>query len=195
MVSVGYEAGQHELFAEHVKTEIMKDIQNKSGEIHKMIKDNSKHAKKEKDKIDSSYLKLAKAKLKYQKSHHDWADAERSHRTADQDGKISRNEISRLKTVCETKHRQHETSLRSYGEQVDKTNAEQREYFECILPRVVNRLQELDRERMEFSRRVLERQMKEEMDMVEMINKCREGVEEAIASIDVDRDQNTVVER
>ena len=47
LLSVGYEAGQHELCAEHVKTEIMKDIQNKSEEIHMMIKDNTKHAKKE----------------------------------------------------------------------------------------------------------------------------------------------------
>ena len=78
---------------------------------------------------------------------------------------------------------------------MDKTNAEQREYSECILPRAVSRLQGLDRERMEFSRRVLERQMRGERDMVEMVNKCREGLDEAIASISVDRDQDTVVER
>ena len=37
--------------------------------------------------------------------------------------------------------------------------------------------------------------MVSEREMVEMVNKCREGMDEAIASIDVEKDQDIVVER
>ena len=70
-METGYQAGQHELFAEDVTKVIVKEIHHKSSEFHKKIKENSKHAKIEKEKMDSSYLKLEKAKLKYQKRFHD----------------------------------------------------------------------------------------------------------------------------
>ena len=71
LVETGYKAGQHELLVEHVTRVEVKEIQKKSSEFHKKIKENSKHAKMEKEKMDSSYLKLEKAKLKYQKRFHD----------------------------------------------------------------------------------------------------------------------------
>ena len=43
--------------------------------------------------------------------------------------------------------------------------------------------------------RVLERCMVRERDMAEMVNKCRKGMDEAIASIDVEKDQHILVER
>ena len=195
MVETGYQAGQHELLAEHVTKVIVKEIQNKSAEVHKKVKDNSKHAKKEKEKMDTSYFKLEKAKLKYQKRFHDWQESDRNYQIADQDGKLSRNEILKMKHQTQAKQKQYEDSRAEYIDRLDKTNVEQREYFDCLLPGVLNSLQDLDKERVEFVRRVLERCLAGEREMVDMVNKCRDGVENAIASIDVERDQDIVVER
>ena len=195
MVETGYKAGQHELLVEHVTRVEVKEIQKKSSEFHKKIKENSKHAKIEKEKMDSSYLKLEKAKLKYQKSFHDWKESVRTYQKADQDGKMSRNEVLRMKDLSETKEAQYQTSYVSYRKQMDKTNNDQREYFNCLLPGVLISLQKVDKESVEYVRRVLEMSMARERDMVEMVKKCREGMDEAIASIDVERDQDIVVER
>ena len=195
MVETGYQAGQHELLAEHVTKVIVKEIQNKSAEVHKKVKDNSKNAKKEKETMDTSYFKLEKAKLKYQKSFHDWKESERNYQIADQDGKLSRNEILKLKHQTQAKQKQYEDSRAEYIDRLDKTNVEQREYYDCHLPGVLSNLQEFDRERMEFVRRVLERCLAGEREMVNIVNKCKEGVEEAIANISVEKDQQIVVER
>jgi hypothetical protein len=174
---------------------IVKEMHHKSTELHKKIKENSKHARIEKENIDSSYLKLEKAKLKYQKNFHDWKESDRTYQKADKDGKISRNEVLRMKDVSEAKEAQYQSSSVSYRKQMEKTNTEQREYFDCLLPGVLISLQEVDIERVEYVRRVLEICMTKEREMVEMVNKCREGIDEAIASIDVERDQDIVVER
>ena len=195
MEETGYQAGQYELLAEHVTKVMVKEIQNKSSEFHKKIKENYKHAKMEKEKMDASYVNLEKAKLKYQKRFHDWNESERTYKKAEQDGKISRNEVLRMKDVSESKEAQYQASSLSYRKQMEKTNNEQREYFDCLLPGVLISLQEVDKERGEYVRRVLEMCMVREREMVEMVNKCREGMDEAIASIDVERDQVIVVER
>ena len=67
LVETGYKAGQHELLVEHVTRVEVKEIQKKSSEFHKKIKENSKHAKMEKEKMDSSYLKLEKPNLNIRK--------------------------------------------------------------------------------------------------------------------------------
>eukprot|EP00092_Neocalanus_flemingeri_P031176 GFUD01033867.1.p1 GENE.GFUD01033867.1~~GFUD01033867.1.p1 ORF type:complete len:570 (+),score=214.86 GFUD01033867.1:46-1755(+) len=195
LAETGYQAGQHELLAEHLSKVLVKEIQNKSAEAQKKVKDNSKEAKREKERIEASYFNLEKAKLKYQKSFHDWKESDRDYQIADQDGTISRNEILKMKHQTQAKQKLFEDSKAKYIEQLDKTNVEQREYFDYRLPEMVNRLQDVDRERIEFVRRVLERSVAGEKEMATMVNKCREGVEEAVASISVEKDQQILKER
>ena len=92
LIETGYQAGQHELFAENLSNNILKEIQNKSKEVHATVKDNTKHAKREKGKLETSYFNLEKTKLKYQKSFQDWKESDRNYQLADQDGTISRND-------------------------------------------------------------------------------------------------------
>ena len=101
LIETGYQAGQHELFAENLSNNILKEIQNKSKEVHATVKDNTKHAKREKGKLETSYLNLEKTKLKYQKSFQDWKESDRNYQLADQDGTISRNEILKMKLYSE----------------------------------------------------------------------------------------------
>ena len=195
LIETGYQAGQHELFADSLSNIIVKEIQNKSKEVHSKVKDNTKHAKREKKKLDASYFNLEKIKLKYQKSFQDWKASDRNYQIADQEGTISRNEILRMKLHSEAKLNQYEDFAAEYRERLDKTNDEQREYFDTYLPEVMNRLQEVDRERVEFVRKMLENCLVGEMEMVNIINKCREGVEQAIACISVEKDQEMLVQR
>jgi light-regulated signal transduction histidine kinase (bacteriophytochrome) len=174
---------------------ILKEIQNKSKEIHATVKENTKHAKREKGKLETSHFILEKIKLRYQKSFQDWKESDRNYQLADQDGTISRNEILKRKLFSEAKLKQYEDFAVEYHERLDKTNDEQREYFDSTLPEVMNSLQEVDRERVDFVRKVLHKCLAGEREMVNIINKCREGIEEAIATISFEKDQEIVVQR
>ena len=68
-------------------------------------------------------------------------------------------------------------------------------YFDSTLPEVINRLQEVERERVEFVRKVLEKCLAGEREIVNIVNKCREDVEEARANLSVEKDHVTVVQR
>ena len=194
LVETGYQAGQHEMLAEHLSKVIAKEVQSKSAEILQNAKDNSKHGKKEKEKLQAAYFSLEKSKLKYQKSFHDWKEAERNYQIADQDGTIARNEILKMKMFTQSKCKIYENSKAQYSDQLVKTNITQREYFKSNLPGLVNSLQDLDRERIQFVRRVMERGLAAEREAVTISNKCREGMEDAIKGISEEKDQEIVME-
>ena len=100
-----------------------------------------------------------------------------------------------MKLQTQAKQKQFEDSTAEYGDQLGKTNAEQREYFDVSLPGLLSSLQDVDCKRIELVRIVLESVVAAERKMVTIVDKCREGVEEAIGSISVERDQEVVVER
>ena len=195
LVETGYEAGQHELLADHMVNVVVKEIQDRSKEVHAKMKNNTKHAKREKKKLNSSYFNLEKAKLKYQKGFQDWKESDRNHQIADEDGTISRNEFLKMKLYSEVTLKEYEDYTDKYQEQLQNTNDEQREYFDSHLPGVMNTLQEVDRDRKEFVTKVFENLLSGEREMVKIENKCREVIEESIASISVERDQDVVVQR
>ena len=195
MKETGYQAGQYETFAELATKVIVKEIQNEAAHIFRTIKENSKYEKKEQEKIDSSYMRLDKSNLKYQKSYHDWKDSASSFEKADAAGKISRNEIFRMKSLSEKKHAEYETCFALYCEQVDRTNREQREYFDCTKPGILCGLQDVEQERIEFVVKILRMYLKGERQMVNMNEKCRESIKKEIDSIDVKKDISIVVER
>ena len=60
---------------------------------------------------------------------------------------------------------------------------------------LMNSLQEVDRERVEFVRKVSEKCLAGEREIVNIVNKCGEDVEEALANISVEKDQDIVVQR
>ena len=150
MDETGFQAGQHELLAEYLSNEIVKEIQDKSREIQTNVKNNTKKMKREKRKLVTSYFKLEKSKLKYQKSFQDWKEADRNYEKADNDGTIARNEILKMKMYSEVKLKEYEDFSAKYQEVIDRTNDDQIEYFDSQLPDLMNTLQMVDKERTEF---------------------------------------------
>ena len=173
----------------------MKEIQEKSKEVHAKLKSNTKDVKRKKRKLNTSYFDLEKAKLKYQKSYQDWKESERNYERADEDGTIPRNEILKMKMYSETKLKEYEDYSAKYQEVLNKTNDEQIEYFDSHLLELMNTLQEIDRARVESVIEIFKKLVKGEWEMVNIENKCRESIDESIAKISVEEDQNSVVER
>ena len=170
-------------------------MQKKSVEILKQAKENSKQAKKEREYIDASYFNIEKIKLKYEKSFHDWKESDRNFQIADQDGTISRNDVTKMKIFSESKFKSYENCRTQYSEQLGKTNTGQQRYFGDELPKVLCSLQDIDRERIQFVKEVMGRVLAAEREAVNISNKCRDSIEEAIYSISEDADQDEVIER
>ena len=182
------------MLADYLSKILAKEIQKKSAEILKKTKENSKNARKEKETKDASYFILEKAKLKYEKSFHDWKEADRNYQIADQDGTISRNEISKMRIFSETKCKTYEQSKSQYSDQLHQTNFDQEKYFGTNLVNILNSLQDIDKERIQFVRAAMKKALDAEKDAVKISNKCRDSIEEAFDNICEEKDQDWVTE-
>ena len=114
---------------------------------------------------------------------------------ADQDGTMSRNEISKMRIFSETKCKNYEQIRLQYNDQLLKTNSEQKKYFGTNLVNILNSLQDIDKERIQFVKAAMKKALAAEKDAVNISNKCRESIDEAFDNICEEKDQDGVTEK
>jgi len=193
LTETGYIAGQHEMIAENIQHNIVKELQTKSAESINKIKINIKSHKREKEKIKTSYLNLEKQKLKYLKSFQDWEDSDKSCKDAEKDGKLARNEILRMKLESESKHSYYDHQTETYQNQLKTTNTDQSNYFCVLLPSLIERLETVERDRLTVVKNVFKLFISTERDLQNIINKCRNDMESVVNGLDVEKDINLVL--
>jgi len=191
---VGFIAGQHELIADHLSANIAKDVTNKSGEFLTKIKSNNKNFKKEKDKLKASLFDMEKSKLKYLKSFHDWEESEANYQESEKDGTLARNEILRIKLESEAKHKYYIHQTEAYQNQLKATNSTQNNYYKILLPDILDKLETLETNRLDFIKDIFLNFINSENEANVIMNKCRCDMENIVTNIKVENDINLVVD-
>merc|ERR1719376_1202192 len=178
---IGYQAGQHELLADNLIKTLCADLQKKSKDLGKAVKDNCKAARKCKEVVDSEQQEMEKTKQKYER--------------ADADGTLSRNEILKMKIVTDMKSRTHGDCKSKYQSQLSKTNSVVSEHTTRVMPALLDQLQAGARERLGLLCKGLTSYMRAEQEMFVISSKCQKEVLRAVEKIDWVRDESMVVER
>merc|ERR1719376_880374 len=192
---IGYQAGQHELLADNLIKTLCADLQKKSKDLGKAVKDNCKAARKCKEVVDSEQQEMEKTKQKYHKSYSDWQEAIQNYERADADGTLSRNEILKMKIVTDMKSRTHGDCKSKYQSQLSKTNSVVSEHTTRVMPALLDQLQAGARERLGLVCKGLNSYMRAEQEMFVILGKCQKEVLRAVEQIDWVRDESMVVER
>ena len=120
-----FQANQHELIAESLGIDLIKDVDSRVIEMRKELQDINKKASTLKKKIDISYKALDNSKYKYQRSHNEHENAKANYEKAEVDGSYSRNDVLKLKDIFVTKTRENDDSKGQYANQLGQTNKEQ----------------------------------------------------------------------
>ena len=192
---LGYQAGQHEILGEVFMVKIPEEIQEKTKAIAEITKKNMKDAKKLSEELDIMYKGVDKTKQKYQRSFLDWEDAKEEYMRASKDGLLSRKEISKLKSVSDSRQAQQEDYKGIYASQLMKTNSAQDQYYYKDLPVILNTLEKTEIDRINYVKVVLGKCVVAEKQAGGIIEKCRKDMETAINNIEPTHDSELVVER
>ena len=120
-----YQANQHELIAESLGIDLIKDVDSRVIEVRKELQNNYRKAGTLKKGIESSYKALDNSLYKYQRSHNEQENAKANYEKAEVDGTYSRNDVLKLKDIFVTKTRENDDSKGNYANQLGQTNKEQ----------------------------------------------------------------------
>ena len=192
---VGFLAGQHEILADSFTKEHYKSIQEQVKRLKEGRKKNIKESEKIASELKSSYKTMDSAKEKFRKAFDEQERTAVAYNRANDDGSVTKNEVSKLKLQATQKAQQCETAKTKYASQLVKTNDFQHKYYTTLLPRVLEGLQGLEKQRIEVIRSSIMSCVTKEKEVLPIMGKCYEAIEKGMRSVNPETDANIVIER
>ena len=192
---MGFQAGQHELLAESFSETISREIINKTVQVKEKTQANLREIQTITEYLAIQQQSFDKAKKKYQKCLLESNDAEKQYLKANSRSTVSRNEIAKLKQRSESLRNQCENLKGTYASELVKTNKYQSEYYYKDLPGVINSLQNIEINRIDFVKNALDQCVTAEKQVAYIIDKCMEDMENAIQMIDPVADSDLLIDR
>ena len=188
-------AGQHEVIAETLSAQIVKEIAVICKEFREERKRHLNEGVKYQNSLNSSLNQLDKSKKSYDKAFKESEKAQDNYQKADKDLNLSRADLEKAKTILLNKERACESSKTDYAKQLQVANQAQREHYTQFMPKVFQQLQEMEHRRIEHTKNLLKLSAIIQKNVTPVINKCLDGVIDTANSIDSSADAQLVIDR
>ncbi|XP_028139063.1 formin-binding protein 1-like isoform X1 [Diabrotica virgifera virgifera] len=188
-------AGQHELVAEDLQANVIK-------ELTALVKDLKEERKKQLQEglrlsqtLQAQIEALQRAKKAYDKAYRESEKAIESFQKADADFNLSRAEVEKQRSNMSHKTQVCDSAKNEYAQQLQRTNELQRQHFRSGLPEVFRQLQELDEKRIKNIKNFFRASVDIERNVFPIINKCLDGILKAADIINEKEDTMLVIEK
>lgn len=188
-------AGQHELIAENMMSQIVREI----AILLKELKDERKRylheGAKHQNILSASLTQLEKTKRAYEKAYKEAEKAQENYQKADADLTLSRVEVQKARSLSETKSHFCEDSKTDYANQLQKSNDLQRLHYSEQMPKVFQQLQDMEERRIICVQNFMKQSAVVHRQAIPIMDKCLDGIIIACESIDPKEDTRLVIER
>ncbi len=132
---------------------------------------------------------------KFRKAYEEQERAEATFAKANADGSVTKNEVAKLQMQASKTSQACDAAKGKYASQLVKTNEFQSKYYRELLPRVLEGLESLEKERVTTVQSAFMRVVSKEKEVQPIICRCHEAIEAQMKSISPDEDALVVVER
>ncbi|KAG5886697.1 hypothetical protein JTB14_007098, partial [Gonioctena quinquepunctata] len=188
-------AGQHEIVAEDLQSNVIK-------ELTALVKDLKEERKKQLQEglrlsqtLQAQIESLQRAKKAYDKAFKESEKAIEGFQRADADFNLSRAEVEKQRSNMSHKTQVCDSAKNEYAQQLQRTNELQRQHFRSGLPEVFRQLQELDEKRIKNIKNFIRSSVDIERNVFPIINKCLDGILKAADIINEKEDTLLVIEK
>ncbi|KAF7637541.1 hypothetical protein Mgra_00003057 [Meloidogyne graminicola] len=163
-------ASQHELISERLRDVLLPQISDKSRQFCSVRK---KHSQ--------THLEAQEAFIKYTK--------------ADENRYLSRHDVDKAKMTANNKSTICEQGKQNYAAQLSSTNQAKNDFYNILLPKLLEEMRQLEIERIDFTRQIMLESVKAETDVFHIIQRCYEDMNKAINTINPEHDTLLLVEQ
>ncbi|XP_024084583.1 formin-binding protein 1-like isoform X2 [Cimex lectularius] len=188
-------AGQHEVIAENLQLDVVKEISI----LWKDLKDERKKLLAEGNRmvanLNQQITSLERSRKNYEKASKEAEKATDSFKRADADYNLSRAEVEKQKMNMTIKSQQFEDAKNEYANQLQRTNEQQKQHYKYLMPEIFRQLQELDEKRIRNIRNFMIQSVEVERKVFPIINQCLDGIITAAKTIHEKEDTLLVIER
>ncbi|KAI7684784.1 Formin-binding protein 1 -like protein, partial [Sarcoptes scabiei] len=188
-------AGQHEIIAEELSLNIVKEVATVLKELKEERKRHLQEGNKLQNNLQQTISLLDKSKKNYDKAFKESEKAHENYLKADADLNLSRAEVEKVRLIALAKSSMCDDAKSDYANHLQRTNELQRQHFTELMPRVFHQLQDMDERRSQCIRDYISQGAQIRLKVMPIIDKCIEGMIEASKMIDPKEDSQMVIDK
>ncbi|XP_078605367.1 formin-binding protein 1-like isoform X6 [Branchiostoma floridae x Branchiostoma japonicum] len=188
-------AGQHEVIAENLLSNVVKEIASLVTQIKAEKKKHVTEGNSLESKYDSALKDLEKSKKNYEKHFREAERAQGQYEKVDNDNNVTKADVEKARVTAQQKTQTSDQCKSEYAAQLQQTNKYQSDHFSTYMPAVFQQLQEMDEQRITRMGEVMAKFAETQRQVIPIIGRCLDGITNAANSVNPQQDSQLVISR
>ncbi|KAF4110240.1 hypothetical protein G5714_009492 [Onychostoma macrolepis] len=187
-------AGQHEVIAENLSTQIITELSRYTQELKAERKSHFHDGRRAQQHIENSWKQLESSKRRFERDCKEADRAQHYFDKMDADINVTKADVEKAKQQAQMRHQIAEDSKNEYLTYLQKFNKDQHEHYYTLIPHIFQRIQEMEERRVGRVRESMRVYTEVERKVLPIVSKCLDGMTKAAESIEPKMDSKQVVE-
>ncbi|XP_072227551.1 formin-binding protein 1 isoform X3 [Leuresthes tenuis] len=187
-------AGQHEVIAENLTTQIIAELTRYLQELKTERKSHFHDGRKAQQHIESSWKQLEACKRRFERDCKEADRAQQYFEKMDADINVTKADVEKARQQAQMRHQMATDSKGDYSSYLQKFNQEQNDHYYTIIPNIFQKLQDMEEKRIERVGVCMKTFAEVDRQVLPIVGKCLDGMTKAAESIEPKADSKQVVE-
>ncbi|XP_062290099.1 formin-binding protein 1 isoform X8 [Scomber scombrus] len=187
-------AGQHEVIAENLTSQIIVELSRYLQEIKSERKSHFHDGRKAQQHIESSWKQLESCKRRFERDCKEADRAQQYFERMDADINVTKADVEKARQQAQMRHQMASDSKSDYSAYLQKFNQEQNEHYYTIIPNIFQKLQDMEEKRIDRIGVCMKTFADVDRQVLPIVGKCLDGMTKAAESIEPKTDSKQVVE-
>uniref|UniRef100_A0A1A7XTH5 Formin binding protein 1 n=1 Tax=Iconisemion striatum TaxID=60296 RepID=A0A1A7XTH5_9TELE len=187
-------AGQHEVIAENLTSQIIAELTRYLQELKTERKSHFHDGRKAQQQIESSWKQLEACKRRFERDCKEADRAQQYFEKMDADINVTKADVEKARQQAQMRHQMASDSKNDYSAYLHKFNQEQNEHYYTVIPNIFQKLQDMEEKRIERLGVCMKTFADVDRQVLPIVGKCLDGMTKAAESIEPKTDSNQVVE-
>ncbi|XP_014823949.1 PREDICTED: formin-binding protein 1 isoform X12 [Poecilia mexicana] len=192
-------AGQHEVIAENLTSQIFVELTRYLQELKAERKTHFHDGRKAQQYIESSWKQLESCKRRFERDCKEADRAQQYFEKMDADINVTKADVekrglNKARQQAQMRHQMASDSKGDYSSYLQKFNQEQNDHYHTIIPNIFQKLQDMEEKRIERIGACMKAFAEVDRQVLPIVGKCLDGMTTAAESIEPKTDSQQVVE-
>ncbi|RVE66040.1 hypothetical protein OJAV_G00122490 [Oryzias javanicus] len=187
-------AGQHEVIAENLSSQIIIDLTRYLQELKAERKSHFHDGRKAQQQLESSWKQLESCKKKFERDCKEADRAQQYFEKMDADINVTKADVEKARQQAQIRQQMAGDSKNDYQSYLQKYNQEQHEHYYTVIPNIFQKLQDMEEKRIERLGVCMKTFAEVDRQVLPIVGKCLDGMTSAAEGIEPKTDSSQVVE-
>ncbi|XP_036444709.1 LOW QUALITY PROTEIN: formin-binding protein 1 [Colossoma macropomum] len=187
-------AGQHELIAENMTSQIIAELTRYIQDLKSERKSHFQDGRKAQQHIENSWKQLEQSKRNFERACKEADRAQQYFEKMDADINVTKADVEKARQQAQLRHQMAADCKSEYSNYLQKFNQEQTEHYHTLIPNIFQKIQDMEERRIERLGESMKTFAEVDRQILPIVGKCLDGMTKAAESIEPKTDSAQVVE-